>query len=71
MKRGGGGYKEWDIFFSLYNGVSVPWMINVNNFRLFATIAGTMLPTKMHYISLVRSFYSASACAVALKSIEK
>ena len=40
---------------------------SVNNFCFFTNISEIMLPTDMYYISLERSFYSASACVCCIK----
>ena len=53
-------YRPGCIFF-VYSGASVPWIISVNNFRFFTNISETILPTNIYYISLERSFSSASA----------
>ena len=58
---------ERDIFFSVYDGASLPWITCVNNFRFFTNISITMLPTNMYYISLERSLYRASASVYCIK----
>ena len=53
----------------VYNGASVLWITSVHNFGFCINILETMLPTNMYYISLERSFDSASARVFCIKSM--
>ena len=49
-----------NLVFFVYNDASVPWIM-VNKCQFFINISETIFPTNMYYMSLERSFYSASA----------
>ena len=55
----------------VYNGASVPWITSVYNFWFCTNISETMLPINIYYISLVRSFYSASASVCCIRIHEE
>ena len=59
-------YRAGSILF-VYNDASVPWIISVNNFRFFTHILEIMQLTNTYYISLERSFHSASARLCCIK----